>query len=191
MKEREPGVVEPLEPWGLGNRPIAWHRTASVVLVRDEAWKVAPKSIALEAGRLGWLGGVSLPSAQAYAIPSYNLSGATDKGAQPGGAWGWFLRAGAVAVETTLAVPGKHLAAPWERPSAKTQQPPSQVKPALHAGSSPQKRSPELRRLNFHPHSQLTHSPTHFAHLLGQPQPSSSPAQLDQNLTRPDKASPV
>lgn len=89
------------------------HRTASVVLVRDEAWKVAPKSIALEAGRLGWLGGVSLPSAQAYAIPSYISVGPTDKGAQPGWSsagllvgWGWFLRAGAVAVETTFAVPG-------------------------------------------------------------------------------------
>lgn len=42
----------------------------SRVLVRDEAWKVAPKSIELEAGRLAG-GGVSPPSAQAYASPSH------------------------------------------------------------------------------------------------------------------------
>lgn len=67
--------------------------------------------------------------------------------------WGWFLRDG-------CRCPGNHLGGTWqqqERPSAKTQQPASQVKPALHAGSSPQKRSPELRRFNFHPRS-LTHS---------------------------------
>lgn len=134
-QKRVPGIVEPQEPWGLGSRPIASHGTASAVLVRDEAWKVAPKSIALEAGRLAG-GGVSPPNAQAYASPSisgwghWRAAGGASLGLHTLAVllvgWGWFLRAGAVALETSLAVPGST----WERPSAKTQQPPSQVKPA-------------------------------------------------------------
>lgn len=190
-RQRVPGVVEPPEPWALEAGPIASHRTASAVLVRDEAWKIAPKSIALEAGRLAG-GGVSPPSAQAYASPSYIWVG--PRGAQLSGAC-WAAGGigdgssglGAVALETTLAVPGSTR----ERPSAKTQQPPSQVKPALHAGSSPQKRSPELRRINFHPHS---HSPTPLRSLTRQAQRSSAQlcsTQPDLDQTRQGQSSPV
>lgn len=154
--------------------PIASHRTASAVLVRDEAWKIAPKSIALEAGRLVG-GGVSPPSAQAYASPSYIWVG-------PPGAqqvelagllvgWGWFLRAG-------CRCPGNHLGGTWrhlERPSAKTQQPPSQVKPACTQGSRPQKPSQNCAALI----SILTHSPTPLRSLIRPAHCSSAQAQLN------------
>lgn len=71
--------------WSLGNLgaleagPIASHRTASAVLVRDEAWKIAPKSIALEAGRLAG-GGVS-PLAHRHMHP-HLISGWGHQGAQ-------------------------------------------------------------------------------------------------------------
>lgn len=57
-------------------------------------------------------GGVSLPGAQAYALPSYIWVGplACSWWSLLGSAgllvgWGWFLRAGAVALVTILAVP--------------------------------------------------------------------------------------
>lgn len=145
----------------------------SRVLVRDEAWKVAPKSIELEAGRLAG-GGVSPPGAQAYASPShlYLIRVGPPTCSKQGGA----LRAGAVALETSLAVPGST----WERPSAKTQQPPSQVKPACTQEAARRSEAQNCAALISNPHS-LTHSPpTPLTYSAS----SRSPAQLDQSRAR-------
>lgn len=164
------GASGTLGPW----KQAAWQRvaggSASRVLVRDEAWKVAPKSIELEAGRLAG-GGVSPRSAQAYASPSHlYLIRVGPPNVQAGWssvAWPWFLRAGAVALETSLAVPGST----WERPSAKTQQRPSQVKPACTQEAARRSEAQNCAALISNPHSLTTHS----AHLLYKPaEPSSA-----------------
>lgn len=145
---------------------------------------------ALEAGRLAG-GGVSPPSAQAYAIPSY-ISGGATAGAPLAGLTCWW---DGVVPPGWGRCPGNQLGGALqqhgstagqrmgerERPSAKTQQPPSQGKTCLHAGSSPQKRSPELRRLNFLPQPSLTHS----AHLLSASSQQQSAAQLSSAQPSP------
>lgn len=179
-----------LGPWK--NRPIAAHGTAPVVLVRDEAWKVAPKSIALEAGRLAvWRGQPS--SAQAYA--SHLISGWGHSRAGSGWSSCWAVGGMGMVPPSWGRCPGNHLGGTWQLLGEAERQNSTTVftsKTCPARRSSLQKRSQKLRRLNFHPRS-LTQSLTHSAHLLGQLKQLSSaqlsPSRLDK--TRPDKASPV
>lgn len=78
--------------------------------------------------------------------------------------------------------PGNQLGGTWQHLGAAERQNSTTAfsgKTCLHAGSSPQKRSPELRRLNFQP--SLTHSPPAP---LTYSTSSRSPAQLDQSRAR-------
>lgn len=87
--------------------------------------------------------------------------------------WGWFLRAG-------CRCPGNHLGGTWQHQEEAERQNSTTalaVKPALHAGSSAQKRSQNCAALI----SILTHSLTHSASLTY----STSSLQLSSALLNP------
>lgn len=177
-----------LGPWK--NRPIAAHGTASVVLVRDEAWKVAPKSIALEAGRLAvWRGQPS--SAQAYASHLISGWGHTRAGSR----WSscWAVGAMGMVPPSWGRCPGNQLGGTWQLLGEAERQNPTTAftgKTCLHAGAACRSEARNCAALI----SILAHSRSHSPTPLTYSTSSSSSAQLSSvqvGLTRPDQTRPV
>jgi len=182
-KERVPGVVEPQEalwPCTLENQAHhgAWHRTCC--LGSRRSLEGSSKANCFGGWEAGCVAGSAF-LAHRHMHPILYLGGATRvQEVQVE----WFLRAGAVALETSLAVPGST----WERPSAKTQQTAFTGKTCLHAGTACRSEARNCAALiSILAHS-LTHSPTPLTYSSTSFK-QSDPARLSPDQTRPVQSS--